>query len=339
MKTLVVGLGSVGRRHLRNLQALGESDILLLRSHRATLPDDDLHSMPSVTSLEGALRFQPQAAIIATPTALHLETAIPLAQAGCHLLLEKPVSHSEAGLEQLQAAVARSGSRVLVGFQYRFHPALLQVRRWLDAGTIGEPLAARAIYAEYLPGWHPWEDHRNAYSARPELGGGVILTLCHPIDYLRWLLGDVQRVACAARSSALLGLEVEDLADIELAWRGSLSGQLHLDYVRRPSEHAFEIVGSGGTIQWSQADGAAHCYSAEGDHWLGHTLPEGFERNTMFLDELRHFRSVAAGEAEPVCSLEDGIQVLRIALAALEASRTRRWVEVCPTGDRVERRG
>ena len=328
MRTLIVGLGSVGRRHLCNLQALGERDILLLRSHRASLPEADLAGLPAVTSLEEALDYQPQAAIIATPTALHLETAIPLAQAGCHLLLEKPISHSSVGLDQLRQAVLHSGSRVLVGFQFRFHPGLRQVKRWLEIGAIGEPLAARALYAEYLPGWHPWEDHRQSYSARPELGGGVILTLCHPLDYLRWLLGEIQRVACTARSSALLALDVEDLADLDLEWRDGLRAQVHLDYVRRPPAHELEITGSGGTIRWSQSDGIAHCYSADRAVWLEHALPEGFERNAMFLDELRHFRGVVAGEEEPACSLEAGIRVLQMASAALESSRTRRWIEL-----------
>jgi predicted dehydrogenase len=337
MKTLIVGLGSVGRRHLRNLHALGEREILLLRSHRATLPEDDLAGLPVATSVAEALDFRPDAAVIATPTALHLEAALPLARAGCHLLLEKPVSHTLEGVAELQAAAANSGARILIGFQYRFHPAIRQVKRWLEAGAIGEPLAVRGQYAEYLPGWHPWEDHRQSYSTRPELGGGVILTLCHPLDYLCWFLGDVERVACAARSSAMLGLPVEDLADLMLVWRGGPAGQLHLDYVRRPSEHGFEVVGAGGAISWNQADGIARCYTAERDQWLSHTLPEGFERNSMFLEEMRHFRDVAAGMAEPECRLEAGVQVLRIALAALEASRTRRWVELASDDKREER--
>ena len=104
MKVAIVGLGSVGRRHLRNLASLGHTDVVLVRSGRSTLPDAELAAWPVAADLQEALRFRPAAAVIATPTALHHDAAIPLARAGCHLLIEKPVSHTVAGLEDLQQA-------------------------------------------------------------------------------------------------------------------------------------------------------------------------------------------------------------------------------------------
>jgi len=188
VKFLIGGLGSVGRRHLRNLIKLGERDILLYRTHRSTLPEAELAGFPVETDLRTALQHKPDAVIVSNPTALHMDVAIPAARAGCHLFLEKPVSHSLDGLDELDNALCEGGGRLLVGFQFRFHPGLQRLSRLLAEGVIGRPLSARACWGEYLPGWHPWEDYRQSYSARPELGGGVILTLCHPFDYLRWLL-------------------------------------------------------------------------------------------------------------------------------------------------------
>src|SRR5690349_12225916 len=123
MKFLIAGLGSIGRRHFRNLISLGERDIVLLRSHRATLSDDELNGYPVETDLKEALsRHKPDAVIVSNPTALHLDVAIPAADAGCHILLEKPVSHSMDRLDALQTAAQKSGSRILVGFQFRYHP-------------------------------------------------------------------------------------------------------------------------------------------------------------------------------------------------------------------------
>jgi len=187
MKFLIAGLGSVGRRHLRNLLSLGEKDILLFRTLQSTFPDDELAGLPVETNLNAALAKQPDAVIIANPTALHLQVAIPAANAGCHLLLEKPISHSMEGVDLLESALKQGGGNVLVGFQFRFHPGLIQAKRWLDDGQIGRPLSFRAVYGEYLPSMHPWEDYRQSYSARQDLGGGVLLTLCHPLDYARWL--------------------------------------------------------------------------------------------------------------------------------------------------------
>jgi len=124
MKFLIAGFGSIGRRHLRNLLALGERDILLLRSNKSTLPEDEIAQFPVETSLEAALGHHPDAVIISNPTALHLDVAIPSAEAGCAILLEKPVSHSMERAEEFRTAVSRGGAKVLVGFQFRFHPTL-----------------------------------------------------------------------------------------------------------------------------------------------------------------------------------------------------------------------
>src|SRR5512140_3307319 len=124
MKTLIAGLGSIGRRHFRNLVALGEKDIVLLRTHRSTLPEDELAGYPVETDLIEALkRHKPRAVIVANPTALHLEVAIPAAEAGCAILLEKPISDSMRGLDKLTSAAQASGAKILVAFQFRFHPS------------------------------------------------------------------------------------------------------------------------------------------------------------------------------------------------------------------------
>src|SRR3990172_2488106 len=216
VKVLIAGLGSIGRRPLRNLLALGERDILLFRTHRSTLPDEDLAGFPVETELEATLAKRPDAVIVANPTAHHLDVAIPAAQAGCHLLLEKPISHSLERVAALESAVQQGRGKVLVGFQFRFHPGLVQAARLLADGAIGRPLSARAVYGEYLPGMHPWEDYRQSYSARRDLGGGVILTLCHPLDTLRWLLGEVQSVWAFTGQLNDLELGVEDTAEIGL---------------------------------------------------------------------------------------------------------------------------
>ena len=321
MKFLIAGFGSIGRRHFRNLLALGERDIVLYRTHHSTLPDDEVAGFPVETDLRAALAYQPEAVIIANPTALHLEVAIPAAQCGCHLLIEKPISHSMAGIDELEQAVMENDVRVLVGYQYRFHPGLLQVRKHLKARSIGEVLSVRAHWGEYLPGWHPWEDYKQGYAARQELGGGVVLTLSHPLDYLRWFFGDVE-VLSAFTSQKGLKLAVEDEAEILLRFKSGVLGSVHLDYNQCPTSHWLEIIGTRGTLRWDNSDGAVRLARVDQDGavaaWQEFSLPAGFERNSMFLDELRHFRNVSRGETEPICNLQDGISALKVALAALK---------------------
>lgn len=321
MKILIVGLGSVGRRHLRNLAALGQRDVVLLRSGKATLPESELEGYAAVHDLEAALRARPAAAVIATPTAMHLETAVPLARAGCHLLLEKPVSHSMDGVDELRQAAREGGARVMVGFQYRYHPGLRAVEQWLRSGAISRPYHARAHYGDYLPGWHPWEDYRASYSARADQGGGVVLTLCHPLDYLLWLMGEVQGVMASVGSQGDLGIPVEDTADALIDFDSGAIGSVHLDYLQRPAAHHLAILGTEGTITWDQADGAARLHrAASGAHEVVEA-PPGYERNHMFLAEMERFLAVVDGREPPMPSLEEGVGALALGAAMLESSR------------------
>lgn len=323
MKFLIAGLGSIGRRHLNNLLQLGEQDIVLYRTGQSTLPPPELeaagHQFPVETNLAAALAHQPDAVVISNPTALHMEVAIPAAQAGCHLLLEKPVSHSLAGISNLYRALQSGGGQTLVGFQFRYHPGLQKIAELLVAGAIGRPLSVRAHWGEFLPGWHPWEDYRQGYSARPELGGGVVLTLCHPLDYLRWLIGEIEAVWAFTGRTSDLELMVEDTAEIGLCFKNGVLGTVHLDYNQRPPSHHLEIIGTQGTIAWKASDGLASVFQAGSSEWSQYPAPPGFERNDLFLAQMHHFREVIAGRSAPRCSLPDGVRALEIALAVLDS--------------------
>lgn len=321
MKFLIVGMGSIGRRHMRNLINLGERDIILLRTHRSTLPDDDLTSYPTETRLEEALSHKPDAVIVSNPTSLHLEVAIPAALAGCHLLLEKPISHSMDRVDELCQSVEIGDGKVLVGYQYRFHPGLQKVKDLLMDGVIGRPLSVRAHWGEYLPGWHPWEDYHLSYSARADLGGGVILTLSHPLDYLRWLFGDVSEVWAFSGTLGDLDLKIEDTAEIGLRFSSGVLGSVHLDYNQQPPNHYLKLIGTEGTLIWEYAHGGVKLFNSEGDEWRTIPLPKNFERNDMFLTEMCHFISLIQDKEESFCSLLDGVRALELAIAAKQSAK------------------
>lgn len=327
MKFLIAGLGSIGRRHFRNLIALGEKDIVLLRTRKATLPDDELAGYPVETDLQEALKtHQPDAVIVSNPTAFHLDVAIPAAETGCAILLEKPISHSTERLDQLESAVKKSGAKVLVAFQFRFHPSLIRAKQWIEAGEIGRIISAHVHFGEYLPAWHPWEDYRNGYAARADLGGGVVLTQCHSLDYLPWLVGDPASVWGFTGKLSDLDVDVEDTAKIGLRFADGALGSLHLDYNRQPPVHTLDIAGTQGTIKWDLAEGATRIYRAEKKDWEVYPLPAEWERNVMFLEQMKHFLAVVRGEAEPVCTLADGMRVQRLVEAVHESQRSGRLV-------------
>jgi predicted dehydrogenase len=327
MKFLIAGFGSIGRRHFRNLRSLGENDFIFLRSKRSTLPDDEIADFPVETDIAAALAHQPDAVVVSNPTSLHLDVAIPAAEAGCHLLLEKPISHSLDQLDELQTAVARGGGQVLVGFQFRYHPLLRQVAGLLAEDAIGRPLSVRVNWGEYLPSWHPWEDYRKGFSARTDLGGGVILTLTsHPLDYLRWLLGDVEALWAFSNPIAELEIDVESIADVGLRFENGTLGTVHLNYMQRPYSHQIEIVGTQGMIRLDISADSLHVYRVSSGEWEAYSSPAGFERNTMFEDLVAHLLAVMKGEAQPTCTLDDGIWALKLAMAAHQSASTGRVV-------------
>jgi predicted dehydrogenase len=326
MKILVAGFGSIGRRHFRNLFALGERDFVFLRSGRSTLPDDEIAAYSLETELDAALAHRPQAVVVANPTALHLDVAIPAAEAGCHLFLEKPLSHSLESADLLENALSRGGGKAFVGFQFRFHPGLIRIKEILASETLGKPLSVRVHWGEYLPGWHPWEDYRVGYSARKDLGGGVVLTLCHPLDYLRWLFGEVEALWALVADQGGLGLDVEDTAEIGLRFEGGTLGSVHLDYNQRPPSHHMEVVCSEGSIRWVNDTGTVDVFDAGKEAWESFPPPPDFERNQMFLAEMAHFLRVAQGQEISSCNLQDGLKSLALTLAVYESARSGRLV-------------
>ena len=331
MRYLIAGLGSIGRRHFRNLIALGEKEIVLLRTRKGTLPEDELAGYPVETDFQEALKkHRPDAVIVANPTSMHLEVAIPAAEAGCHILVEKPVSHSLERLDVLQQTAEKSGSKILVGFQFRYHPTLNKARELIRSNALGRLLTVHAHWGEYLPQWHPWEDYRQSYAARADLGGGVIVTLTHPLDYLRYLLGEVESLYSFNGHISSLEVDVEDVAEIGLKFTNGAVGGVHVNYFQRPPVHRLEIAGTNATLRWDNADGILHFFKMPASFGSfsdqppapvveSFSPPEGFERNQLFVAQTRHFIEVVRGESEPVCRLEDGVMALRLALAAYES--------------------
>lgn len=333
-KTLLVGLGAIGQRHLRNLrEVLGPGAEFLayrVRGLRHALtgelcvrPDADIErefGLRVFHELDAALTERPDCAFVCNPSSLHLPAALAAVRAGCHLFIEKPLSHRMEGVEELVAEVRQRGTVAMVGFQFRFHPGLAAVKRLIDENTIGRIVHAHAHWGEFLPGWHPYEDFKSGYAARADLGGGVILTLCHPLDYLRWLVGEVVAVQAMTASVGGFGLDVEDTADITLRFQSGCVGSVHVDYLQRPPAHWLQITGERGVIRWDNADGVVHVGQPEPGGWSTLPPPDPFERNDMFMAEARHFLDAIAGRANVAVGLADGVRALEIALAARESA-------------------
>jgi predicted dehydrogenase len=324
----------VGYRHLMNAESLGVPRLSVFTTGTGVSRVRIQDGVKVETDFARALASGVKAAVIANPTSLHVQSALEAARAGCHLLIEKPLSHSLDDIEELISEVRHRSLAAIVGYQFRFHPGLQRVRAWLREEAIGEVVSAHARWGEYLPTWQPWRDYRSSYSARADLGGGALLTLSHPIDYLCWLLGDVAHVSATTSLRSGLGLDVEDTALVHLDFKSGAVAAVSLDYVQWPPDHSLTIVGRKGIICWDSADGIARLRAAQRARWETADIPEEFERNDMFIDEMDHFFTRIAnpgdiGDSDAVaCALEEGARVVQICLAAKESAVSGRRVDV-----------
>jgi predicted dehydrogenase len=288
----------------------------------------DRLAITEFASLDEALARRPDIAFVCNPTRLHVAVAQRLAEAGCHLFLEKPISDTLDGVDELARTVRSRRLVAVVGCQLRFHPLLGRVRVLLREGALGAVTAVRIACGEYLPGWHPYEDYRATYAARRDLGGGVILTLIHELDYAYWLFGAPRRLFAVGGHLSDLELDVEDTASILMDCGSdarALPVHVQVDFLQRPPTRSCEITGSAGRLFVDLVGGTLRRYDGEGA-LAEERAATDFERNRLFLDELTHFLACVRGAEQPLVPLADGIATLRIALAARDAIESGRLV-------------
>jgi predicted dehydrogenase len=333
MKTrvLMIGLGSIGQRHLRNIRTLlgDTTEIAAYRVLRQApvLTDtmqvevggilEDKYSLTVFDNLDSALAWGPTTVFICNPSSLHLPVALAAARAGAHLFIEKPLSHNLEKIDELCEVLEKRNLIGMVGYQMRFHPCLQKTQELLKQKAVGRVLAVRAEFGEYLPDWHPWEDYRLSYASRKELGGGVLLVLIHEMDYLYWLFGLPSRIYSVGGHLSSLEVNVEDTVST-LMDCGGIPVYLHQDFIQSPPSRKLEIVGDCGTIQVDLRELSVTVYrrgKAESEFFA---FPD-FDRNQMFLDELRHFFECVKSGAQPIVTVRDGAQSLRIAIGAQES--------------------
>lgn len=313
---MIVGCGSIGQRHLANLRSLAPVEVVAWRQRgRDAASLRERFGLEVADTLAGALARRPDFAIVANPTALHVPVALDIARAGVSLFIEKPLSDRLDGVEALIRTVEEKGLVALVGFNLRFHAGLRLVKELLEAGRIGRVLSLRAEVGQYLPDWHPHEDYRESYSARRELGGGVILDLVHELDYARWLLGPVTEVLALAGRVSDLQIETEDVAEIVLRFETGALGSVHLDYLQRSPVRGCRLVGSEGTLAWDYLANEVRLFESRSGEWTCLSQAPR-DRNDMYLAEMAHFLECVAGREKPAVTLEDGAAALELALAA-----------------------
>ena len=305
---------------MSNLLALGVQNVvgMDLRADRREEAETRM-GVDTVGSLEEAWLYQPDVAVIALPTSLHVPAALEAASHGCDLFIEKPLGDRIEGTEELATVVRKNNLTTLVGCNIRYHHGPSTIKRLIERNLVGKVISVGIDAGQYLPDWHPWEDYREMYSAKSDLGGGVILDGIHEIDYARWMFGEVSEVYAQGGKLSSLEIDTEDTVDILMKMAAGFTVSIHMDYVQRHYWRTCKVIGEEGTIYWDFNGGAVRLYTAESGQWESFDQPEDYDINQMYLDEMRHFFSCLDGEEPSGMDIDEARRVLQITLAAKES--------------------
>jgi predicted dehydrogenase len=329
MRFLVVGTGSIGTRHSRNLLAMGhEVSGWDGRFEQLDLARRAAPGLVAAAGLAPGLAASPDAVLVCTSPASHVAVARQAVEAGCHVFVEKPVAHLSDEVPALLDTAKRAGRLVAVGFNLRFLLSLRRVKALLDAGRIGRVYSARAFFGYYLPVWRAGRDYTENYAVSAAAGGGALLDLIHDFDYPGWLFGEAAELSCMAGHVSALAGDTEDLAEVTVRFASGVLAQIHVDYLRRAYRCDLEIIGSDGVITWDYASRAVRVLGPEPDRVELHEGTSDGPNEDMYVSELRHFIACIEGREEPLTEGWEALRSLRMVEAAKRSAAERRWVSL-----------
>ncbi len=322
---LVAGAGSIGRRHMTNLRQLGIERLAGVDPDAGRLEPilKELNAEGFADIDTALLNFKPDVVFICTPPVFHVQQASKAVRGGADVFIEKPLSHSLDCVDALKAEAGRLKRVVHVGYNLRFHRGIQILKRLIEEGMAGRILWARAEVAQYLPDWRPWQDYRQSYTARRELGGGIILDASHEIDYILWLLGPPSELTCMAGQVSGLDVNVEDCATILIRLRSGAQADIHMDFVQRTASRFCVIAGERARLEWNYARNEVRLIRPNGPPEV---MSYEFETNQMYVREVEEFFCCVHNRDTRNRELAESQLTLEVALAALASASGQRWV-------------
>lgn len=321
---LIVGVGSIGERHLRCFAATGSVEVSICEVNavlRQTIAER-YRVQRVFENVERALAERPEAVVICTPTHLHVSMALAAAKAGAHLLIEKPLSTNLEGIATLHEQITIQGLVVAIAYVYRAHPALAAMRDAIHSGRFGAPVQIVATSGQHFPHYRP--AYRETYYKDRATGGGAVQdALTHAINAGEWLVGAVDRLVADLDHKVLSGVTVEDTVHV-LTRHGDVMGCFSLNQHQAPNENTITVICQRGTVRFEYQNSRWRWMTEPGGEWHDETV-DPLERDTLFIRQAEIFLDAVAGNNPPLCTLEEGIQTLKVNLAILASAETRAW--------------
>ncbi len=323
-KILIVGYGSIGKRHLKNILALGYKNVAIVS--RSTKKDTEYPSVNLYTTIDEAFKNNfYNTVFICTPTSSHVQNLLQLISLHVqNIYVEKPVSDSYKNIEEIKMHLSINKTNVVVGYDLHFDKGVQKVKELISKNIIGKIVSANAFVGQHLSQWRPNEDYKNGMSAKKASGGGVLLDLIHEFDYLIWFVGNIETVACSYTNTNELQIETEDVTDVLLKFSNGASGTIHLDYLQKKIIRNCIFTGTKGTIILDLVK-CNVCWIDENnvEEELDYS---GTERNERFISTIKSF--LENKNQAMLAHFDEGLKSLRAVLASKKSCEENRFVKV-----------
>lgn len=325
-QALVVGSGSIAKRHIRNLRNLyPDAEVVCVSSSGRHIVASDVGATSAVDTVEAAVSNKPDIALVASPANLHLAHAESILKANIPVLIEKPLCVELSDLWRFP--IDQIKGKLAVGYNLRFMPAANVVKDAIDSGSLGRISTVFSEVGQYLPDWRPDTDYRKSVSAQKGLGGGALLELSHELDYLNWFFGSFSEVSAIMGCSNILDIDVEDTVDALLTNRSGTAFHLHLDFLQRSPSRSFKAVGEKGTLLWNLLANEVVLQRSGTTSEVIFSDQE-YDRNKMYVEQLRAFVAFANDGGAFSSTLGSSIDVMRLIEAIRLSDQKRAWISL-----------
>lgn len=310
MKFLLMGVGSIGERHAKNLKSLiadASIDAFDPSSERLT----EVCKRNEIRPVDkNAIDRTYDCVLVCTPPVTHVELALRALDAGSNVFIEKPLSSDLSDVDKLSLSSEKNGLLAFVAYNFRFNKGLGMVRKMALEQKYGKVIHTAAYFGQYLPDWRPWQDYRKSYTANRIMGGGIISDGSHEVDYLVWMFGRPKHVQSNFATTNTLSADTEAIADVLLSFK-DMPAYIHLDFVRREYKRAVELLCERGIVYWSLSEDVVKVFDATAKQW--NLIPLNEAVNDMYLSEISHVVDcINSRKKSDVISLENGISTLKL---------------------------
>ena len=311
MNIIFFGLGSIGKRHFKNLKAISQKFNFYAYRVRNNPLNEEFNEIVVVKNLDKVKLLKIDLAIISSPPSAQEKILSFVVQNSINFFVEKPIGIDYNNLSSLIPEIKIKNLISMVGFNLRFHPLHFEIKKIISSSKFGKVYSIRSMVGQYLPDWHPNEDYSKGYSANKHLGGGVLLDLTHEIDFTYSLLGDFIDYKSFFGKLSSINSDSEDLAEIIIRFKKhNAIGSIRLDYIQKYPQRSGQIIGENQILFYDLLNSKIEVFDKNGLSYSNHL--ENFNRNDMYLSQMKCLIKSVTNKKIIENDFESGLKILKL---------------------------